>query len=152
MAAISVLAAAQNSPTVEYAGGTVPNLKSETVGRLDITDPTFLAFDYAASKLVIPFNKIESYQYTQEVVHHLGVLPAIGVGLLKARRRSHLVRITYRDESNVSQVAVFKVPKHMPQTLLPALQARVPQPSQPCAATRNVKCDPRQAHATLGGP
>jgi hypothetical protein len=61
------------------------------------------------------------------VARHLGVLPAIAVGLVKKRQRRHYFRISYRDENGVVQVVVFEVPKNMPRTLLPILQTRAPQ-------------------------
>ena len=123
---------AQDRATVVYTGGTVPNLKPETAGRLDITEPAAVAFVYPSGKLAIDFDAIQSYEYSREVAHHLGILPAIEVGLVKARKQNHLLRITYRDANNASQVAVFRIPKQMPHTLLPVLRIRAPQAEHPC--------------------
>lgn len=131
---ISLSAFAQSGQTVTYLGGTVPNLKSETEGRLDVSDPVSTAFVYPGGKLTIGFSTIESYEYSRQVVHHLGVLPAIAVGLVRARKKSHLFRITYRDADNVSQVAVFRIPKQFPNALLPVFAARAPQAMHPCPA------------------
>ena len=138
--AVSLPMIAQDEQTVVFAGGTVSNLKSETSGHFEFSDPAALAFVYSSGKLSIPFQKIDSYEYSQQVVHHLGVLPAIAVGLVKARKKSHLLRITYQDQSNAPQIALFRIPKHMPNTLLPVLQARVPQAAHPCGAAAYPKC------------
>lgn len=116
---------------VLYAGGTVPALETGTLGRIDTTSQTALSFEYAGSKLAIPYAKIDSYQYTQQVARHLGVLPAIAVGLVKIRQKRHFIQIGYRDEDNLKQVAVFEVSKHMPEALLAVLQARSPQGCKP---------------------
>jgi hypothetical protein len=124
---------------VLYAGGTIVSMKERTIGRLDTTSPTELKFEYSGSKLVILFAKIDSYEYSQQVARHLGVLPAIGVGLVKRRQRKHFLRISYRDESDTSQVAIFEVPKQMPSTLLAILQERAPQGCKPSLAERCTK-------------
>jgi hypothetical protein len=134
--AFSLPCAAADDPVI-YVGGTVPGLQQETNGLFDTSDKTSLIFQHAAGKVAIPFSTIVSYQYTEKVTHHLGALPAIAVGLLRARKRQHVVRITYRDESNAPQVALFQVPKQMPQTLMPILEARAPPG---CTVNGNPPC------------
>lgn len=140
--ALTLAAAAVEDRQVMYFGGTVSALAAGTVGRLDTTSQTSLTFEYASNKLEIPYAVVESYQYSTEVAHHLGVLPAIAVGLLKKRERRHFFRISYRDAGNLSQVAVFEVSKRMPRTLQAVLDARAPgkavygRPSPPKDANR----------------
>jgi len=124
--AFSLPSDAADDPVI-YAGGTVPGLQQETNGHLDSSDNTSLIFHHAAGKIAIPFAAIVSFEHTQKVAHHLGVLPAIAVGLWRARKQQHFVQITYRDETNAPQVAIFQVPKQMPQTLMSILEARAPR-------------------------
>jgi len=123
---------------VMYVGGTTPGLTAGEVGRVDLTPDTSLVFVHGSAKLTIPYAEIESYSYTREVTRHLGVLPAIGVGLLRMRQHRHFFRISYKHD-NVSEVAVFEVPKQMPRTWQAVLQARAPQkcPLPACAANQN---------------
>jgi hypothetical protein len=121
---------------VTYVGGTVRSLKEGTVGKLNTTSQTELTFEFSASKLAIPFAKIDLYEHSQQVAHHLGVLPAIAVGLVKKRQRKHFLRIAYRDENETPQVAIFEIPKKMPQTLLAILLQRAPQGCRPIAYER----------------
>lgn len=116
---------------VMYAGGTVPALAAGVVGRLDTTSEVALTFEYSGTKLLIPYSAIESFEYSTDVTRHLGVMPAIAVGLVKMRRHSHYFRISYRGPDNVSQVVVFEVPKHMPRTLQAVLGARAPRTHKP---------------------
>jgi hypothetical protein len=116
---------------VLYVGGTSVSVKEGVLGRLDTTSQTALNFDYSSGKLVIPFEMIDSYEYSQPVARHLGVLPAIAVGLVKRRQHKHFLRISYHDENKAPQVAVFEVSKEMPRTLLAILQARAPQGRRP---------------------
>lgn len=125
--AISMPAAAVEDGEVMYVGGTAPALKEGVIGRLNTTSQTALEFESAGNTLAIPYAKMESFEYSQQVARHLGVLPAIAVGLVKKRQRRHFFRISYRDDNSVSQVAVFEVPKQMPRSLLAILQARAPQ-------------------------
>jgi hypothetical protein len=122
---------------VMYVGGTVVTLKEGVTGNLDTSSQTGLSFDYSGGKLVIPFETIDSYEYSQRVARHLGVLPAIAVGLVKRRQRRHFFRISYHDESKVSQVAIFEVSKEIPHTLLAILRVRAPQG---CKPQTNARC------------
>lgn len=134
--AMSLPAGAVEDGQVIYAGGTVPALQAGVLGRLDTTSETMLSFEYAGNKLVIPYARIESFQYYEQVARHLGVLPAIAVGLVKRRQRKHFFQISYRDGGNSGQVAVFEVSKQMPQTLSAILQTRSPQGCKPSYVTR----------------
>jgi len=100
---------------------------------LDTTSEKSLTFETSGKKLLIPYADIQSFEYSTEVTRHLGVLPAIAIGLVKMRRRRHYFRISYRGADNVSQVAIFEVPKHMPRMLRAVLEARAPQTCKPCA-------------------
>jgi len=125
--AISIPAGAVEDGQAMYVGGTVAKLKEGALGRLDTTSTTMLEFESAGSTLAIPYVKIESFDYSQKVARHLGVLPAIAVGLVKKRQRRHFFQINYRDDNSVPQVAIFEVPKQMPPSLLAILQTRAPQ-------------------------
>jgi hypothetical protein len=124
---ISLSAVAVDVGQVTYVGGTVPALKEGTVGRLDTALETALEFEHSGGKVTIPFGKIDSFEYTEKRARHLGVLLTIAIGLFKHLQRRHFFQIAYHDEENTPQVAVFEVPKQMPQTLLAVLQTRAPQ-------------------------
>jgi hypothetical protein len=135
---LTVPARAVEDSQVMYAGGTVPGMQSGILGRLDTTSEIALTFECAGKKLPISYAKIVSFEYSEKVARHLGVLPAIAVGLVKKRQRKHFFQISYRDETDTTQVAVFEVSKQMPQTLLAVLRSRSPQACQP---SQKVKCD-----------
>jgi hypothetical protein len=133
---VSLPLGAAEDDRVMYVGGTAPAVQAGVFGRLDTTSETMLLFEYAGNKLAIPYAKIDSFQCYEEVARHLGVLPAIGVGLVKKRQQRHFFQISYRNENNLRQVAVFEVPKQMPETLLAVLQARAPQGCKPLNQSR----------------
>lgn len=119
-------AAAVENGQVEYVGGTLSGVKEGAVGRLDMTTETALRFEAAGTVLEIPYARIESFDYTQEVTHHLGVLPAIAVGMARSRKHRHFFRISYYKDDG-KQVVVFEVPKNLPPVLLAVLRARAPE-------------------------
>ena len=122
---------------VKYVGGTVGTLNGGVSGRLDASSQRALNFEYSGGKLAIPFEMIDSYEYSQRVARHLGVLPAIAVGLVSCRQRRHFFRISYHDDSKTSQVVIFEVSKEMPRTLLAILQERAPRG---CKPQTSAKC------------
>src|SRR5271163_4327789 len=128
---LSLPALAVEDGQVMYLGGTAPGVNVGVVGRLDTTAETALIFEYAGNQVEIPYAAIQSFEYSKEVTHHLGVLPAIAVGMFKMRRHGHFFRISYHDSNNVAQAVVFEVSKQMPRTLLAVLTTRSPQATQP---------------------
>jgi hypothetical protein len=134
LSAVAVLA--EDLP-VAYAGGTVPSLTLGTTGRLVTTQAISLVFEHSGGSVTIPYDKIQSFEYSREVARHLGVLPAIAVGLIKRRQSRHFVRITYFGEGGLPQVAVFEVPKQMPQVLLAVLRTKAPQG---CPVKNSARC------------
>jgi phosphatidylglycerophosphate synthase len=116
---------------VAYTGGSL-SVAQGTIGSFDLTSSTALAFKYpvpgaSANEVAIEYTNIRGYSYTSEVAYHLGVLPAIAVGLLKSRERRHFLTIRYVDEADVAQAAVFEVAKSDPPALLAVLRARASQ-------------------------
>jgi len=129
---LSLSAFALDDGHARYVGGTVPGISAGVVGRLDTTSDTSLIFEQAGHKVEIPYDSIESHEYSQEIARHLGVLPTIAVGLLKVRQHRHFFRISYRPQgAAAAQVVVFEVPKHMPRTLQAILQTRAPKTWKP---------------------
>ena len=129
--AVSVCSATVENEQVEYVGGTVQSIKTGTIGQFDLSSASQLSFQSPGGNMSIPYAAITSYEFSQEVSHHLGVAPAIAVGLIKKRQRQHFLRISYVDADNVAQGVVFEVAKQMPRTLLAVLQTKAPQGCKP---------------------
>jgi hypothetical protein len=137
--ALCIPAAAIGDGEVMYVSGTAPSLPANTIGRLDLTQPESLVFEHSGVKFTIPYAAVESFEYSRQVTRHLGVLPAIAIGLIKQRRHRHFFRISYRDENKVPQVVIFEVPKQMPATFQAVLATRAPQSCKPF-----LRCGQRQ--------
>jgi len=130
---LSVAAMAVENGQVAYIGGTLQSVKEGTIGQFDLSSASQLLFQSPGGNLSIPYAAIKSFEFSQEVTHHLGVAPAIAVGLVKRRQRQHFVRISYVDGDSVPQAAVFEVAKQVPRTLSAVLQSRAPQSCKPAS-------------------
>jgi len=133
---------------VEYIGGTAATVAPGTVGKLDTTNEHDLRFVAGSAVLSIPYTKIDSYLYTEEVAHHLGVVPTLAIVMIKYRQRRHYFRISYRDENNKPQSVVLEVSKEMPKAVSAVLEARVPKA---CVGTRSGSCS-REAKSESAKP
>jgi len=148
---LSLSALALDDGHARYVGGTVPGVTAGVVGQLDTTSATALTFEYAGKKTEIPYSSIEAYEYSKDVTRHLGVLPAIAVGLVKMRRHSHYFSFSYRTEAGgPEQIVVLEVPKAMPRTLEAILRTRAPQAScshRECSGVGRVEGHPQRPPA-----
>lgn len=112
---------------VAYVGGSISGLRPGDIGAFDLSSETDLVFGSDGKRVSIAYNKIRKIEYRKDVAVHLGVAPAIAVGLIKRRERRHFVTLTYTDETGIQQAAVFEVAKDKPRTLIPILAARAPR-------------------------
>jgi hypothetical protein len=113
-------------PQAVYLGGT-SKLAAGSAGQFDTTGADQLVFETSGGKLAIPYGRIQSFESNSKLAHHLGVLPVAAVVLVAPLHRKHFLKISYRDDANVAQVAIFEVAKHVPRTIMPILEARAPK-------------------------
>jgi phosphatidylglycerophosphate synthase len=132
-ALVLTLAASRSFAAVEgnevaYMGGT-SSVPSGTVGTLDLSSPTTFIFlgRTPGVQVTIPYAQVACFAYETELTHHLGVLPAIAVGIVRTRKHRHFVTIEYTDESRKQQMAVFEVTKDLPRVIVPLLSEKVQQ-------------------------
>jgi hypothetical protein len=124
-----------------YANGTVPAIKSGTTGTLDSTSADALVFHSGTGGFSIPYSKITAARFHEENRFRLGVLPAIAVGLLKARAKRYTVTITWTDERGLAQVAEFEMPRQPSMALVTLVRLRAPQVCAPKLACVNNQFD-----------
>ncbi len=110
-----------------YTSGTVPGVRLGVDGTLETTSPTALEFHSGSGDFSVPYAGITAARYREENRFRLGVLPAIGVGLLKARSKRHFLTITWKDERGVVQAAIFENSREKSLALLTILRVRAPQ-------------------------
>lgn len=122
--ALSLCCSALDPGQAKYLGGTLDNSKIGVVGHLTLSSPGAVTYDAGTLRISIPYQQIVSYRYRKNVARHLGVLPAIVVGMFKARQRRHVFTIVYIDEQKTKQVAVFEVPKQAALSINEVLDAK----------------------------
>ena len=121
---LSVCCMAVEDGQVRYLGGTLDNSKVGAVGRLDLSSPGSITYEAGTLLFTIPYARIVSYQYNEEVTHHLGVLPSVAVGLLKHRQRRHVFTIVYLNDQQTKQVTVIEVSKNAAGSVKAVLDAK----------------------------
>jgi len=117
-------AAAERGFKTQYVGGTVPDipLKSDAVIYLARADS--LRVDCGKSALAIPYQKIESLEYGQNVSRRYVAAVLISPILLLSKSRKHYVTVGYVDSQEHQQALVLRVDKGDIRSLLAALEAR----------------------------
>jgi hypothetical protein len=113
-------------PQAIYLGGT-SKVAAGSSGSFDTTNADQLTFESAGGKVVIPYRLIDSFESSTKLAHHLGALPFVAVTLVAPLHRRHYLRISYRDEQSVMQVAIFEIAKEVPRTIVAILEVRAPK-------------------------
>jgi hypothetical protein len=137
--AFAASAFAVSGNEVMYVGGSAPALTPGAIGAFETGSPKELVFVCEGKRLSVAYDKIKKVEYRKEVAHHLGIAPAIAVGLVKKREQKHSITLTYADQASDRQAAVFEVPKNASQPLLAILAARAPQA---CVISREYQTCP----------
>jgi CDP-diacylglycerol--glycerol-3-phosphate 3-phosphatidyltransferase len=128
---VGVPAFAVEAGQVAYVSGTI-SVPQGMIGSFDTDSAPVLVFKYAVPgggprEVEIAYKNIGEVEYSTEVAHHLGVLPAVAVSLVKRRERKHFFTFKFTDSAGLAQAAIFEVPKNDPPGLLAVLNARAPQ-------------------------
>lgn len=125
-----------------YVGGTTKGIPVPSVGVLDTTGQTLLAFNYEPGKAIdkskfaagtfsLPYPEITAIGYGQHASLRVGETIALsalaGVGgllLLLSKSKSHYVTIEYKDAEGNAQSIVFEIGKDAIRPLLTSLATR----------------------------
>ncbi len=118
-------ALAVDGSEVRLRSSTVPGAVAGAIGQLDTSLPDSIVFRVGGNPdITMPYAQITEFSYHTEVVHHLGVLGAIAVGLVKKRQRQHFITISYRDNRDTIQVTAFEISKAMPDVAVSLLRSK----------------------------
>jgi hypothetical protein len=132
-----VPAVALAGPAAEYVNGTAQGVKEGSAGRLNASLAKALEFQAGASGFSIPWDGVQIYKYREENRFRLGVLPAIAVGMLKARSKRHLVTIGWKDSDGVAQLVTLETSRDDARGLIAILRARS---TQACKGRAGQQC------------
>jgi hypothetical protein len=142
---IPVTLAAVPSDMAMYVGGTVPNLKEKTEGRLSTSDAAALTFQGKFDAPVsIPYDAISSLEYGQKAGRRVGMAILVSPLALFSKKRKHYLTVTYADAAKREQAAVFELGKDIVRTTLTVLQVRTgkdvePQDNEACKQFKTPK-------------
>ncbi len=118
------LAAAEPGIKSEFVGGTVAGVKARSSVHLDLTGQDSLHFRCGNTELAIPYRKVNSVEYGQNVSRRYAAAILISPVLLLSKSRKHFVTIGYVDADGRQQALVFRVGKHDIRSVLAGLEAR----------------------------
>ncbi len=134
---MGVSALAMDGVAVEYVNGTAPGVKEGSTGTVDTTAAKALEFHAGGAGFSIPYDGVQVYKYCEENRFRLGVLPAVAVGILKARSKRHIVTIGWKDAHGVAQVVKLETSKDDALGLIAVLRARS---TQACKGRAGQQC------------
>ena len=118
------LTAAGPGVKVQLAGGTVSSIAVNASLRLDLTRADSLLIHLGKNDLGIPYNKINTVEYGQNVSRRYAAAVLISPVLLLSKTRKHFVTIGYLDEEGKQQALVIRVDKGDIRPVLASLEAR----------------------------
>lgn len=112
------------SKSAMYLGGTVASLKEQTEGNSSTADDKVFVFTYQGGQLAIPYDRVNTLEYGQKAGRRVGLAIAISPIALLSKKRKHFLTISYTDDNEKQQAAVFEIGKDIIRTTLAALEAR----------------------------
>jgi hypothetical protein len=118
------LVAKVSSKDTTYVGGTVSSIKEHTEGKSSTADEKVFTFEYQHGRLNIPYERINALEYGQKAGRRIGVAIAVSPIALLSKKRKHFLTVSYMDENEKQQAAVFELGKDIVRTTLASLEAR----------------------------
>jgi len=122
LVALANLAGAQT--TVEYVGGTAPQLATGTHGSIALSDERYLAVYAGKMQVRVAYDRVNLVEYGQQVDRRLALALVISPVFLLSKSRKHFLTIGYSGEDGKQQAMVFRVDKNAIRPTLVALEAR----------------------------
>jgi hypothetical protein len=108
----------------QFIGGTLPGVSPRSTARLDLTGAEDLRFSSGKTELSIPYRKIDTLEYGQNVSRRYAEAILISPVLLLSKSRKHFITIGYQDSEGRRQALVFRVDKGDIRSVMAGLEAR----------------------------
>jgi hypothetical protein len=118
------LMAAEPGVKAQFIGGTLAGVPAKSAARLDLTGAEALVFRSGQTEVRIPFQKIDTLEYGQNVSRRYAAAVLVSPMLLLSKSRKHFVTIGYTDAAGKQQALVFRVEKGDIRGVLASLEAR----------------------------
>ena len=107
----------------QLVGGTLP-VSTKTEVRLDVTSSDVLIFHCGKSETRVPYAKINTLEYGQNVSRRYAAAVLISPVLLLSKTRKHFLTIGFADAEDRQQAMVLRVDKGDIRSILASLEAR----------------------------
>ena len=109
---------------IQCAGGTLAGVSSRITSRVDLTGVAEMVFHCGKTEFRLPYAKVESVEYGQNVSRRYAAAVLISPLLLLSKERKHFVTLAFVDADGKQQAVVFRVAKEDIRPMLAALEAR----------------------------
>lgn len=116
--------AAQPGFRAEFVGGTLPEISAKSSARLDLTGSEELVFRGNKNEIRVPYAKVNSLEYGQNVSRRYAAAVLISPVLLLSKSRKHFVTLGYSDSDGNQQALIFRVDKRDIRSVLASMEAR----------------------------
>jgi len=124
LAAAGLLAAGEPGFPAHFVGGTIPGVSTNSRARLDLNGTDALLFRCHGQTVSIPYQKVNTLEYGQNVSRRYAEAILISPILLLSKSRKHYVTIGYVDPAGAQQALVVRVEKGDIRSVLASLEAR----------------------------
>ena len=133
----AVYASSANHSEAEYLGGSIKSVPTNTVGTLDLNDPSDLVFRYGNNFYRLPFEKIKTYEIDHARPAHrvLGRVPIPNLPW----KQDQVLNLSFRSEGNETGVLSFKLTGKDLSRAEWALKSRVQDATDPSSASPRAK-------------
>ncbi len=121
---IALFAANAASSEAEYIGGTLPDFKAGTDGKLEMGQTDILRYGGKAQKIEIDYAQVRSIEYGQKVDRRYLEAVLVSPLFLLSKKRAHFLTIHFRDGKGIDQAMVLRIPKSAVRPTLASLEAR----------------------------
>ena len=108
----------------ELIGGTLPELAAKSNAEVNLGNVNALILRTGHEEVVIPYGKINSLEYGQNVSRRYVAAVLISPVFLLSKSRKHFVTVGYTDNESRQQALVFRVSKGDIRSVLASLEAR----------------------------
>ena len=108
----------------QLVGGTEADFAAKSTIRLDLSDSEALSLRNGKTALQIPYQKVNTLEYGQNVSRRFAAAVLISPVLLLSKSHKHFVTLGFTDRNGQQQALVLRVQKGDIRAVLSALEAR----------------------------
>ena len=116
--------AGETGARAQVVGGTPAGIPVKSSVRVDLTDNDVLILRFGKQELRIPYQKVNTLEYGQNVSRRYAAAVLISPMLLLSKSHKHFVTLGYQDGDGRQQALVLRVEKGDIRAVLTGLEAR----------------------------